>query len=163
MLPVKDLAVGRVSAARPGSLVAVQAGLGYGYGFAACAERHGNPSVPGVIQVAPGKPPTFAWSNEYCLQLPGDPVLRWSGQLDVLGNPRHTKPRVGHLAVVGESLYISCLAPYLSGSEPLYWSLADGKPHNIAKDNAIFILDWRLGLRTEEGAFHELVGYMTSR
>jgi hypothetical protein len=163
MLSVKDLAVGRVSAARPGSLIAVQAGMGYGYGFAACAERNGTPTVPGVILVAPGKPPTFAWSNEYCLQLPGDPLLRWTGQLDVLANPRHSTPKVGHLAVVGESIYISCMAPYLSADKPMYWSLSDGRPHHIDGANAIFILDWRLGLRNDDGKFHELVGYMTSR
>jgi hypothetical protein len=116
-----------------------------------------------VILITPGKPPTFAWSNEYCLQFPGEPVLRWTGQLDVLGNPRHSAPRVGHLAVVGEHIYISCLAPYLAGTEPMYWSLADGKPHKIENGNAVFILDWRLGLRNDEGEFHELIGYMTSR
>jgi hypothetical protein len=163
MLPLKDLVVARLSSARPGSLVAVQAGLGYGYGFAACAERNGTHAVPGVILITPGKPPTFAWSNEYCLQFPGDPVLRWTGQLDVLGNPRHAIPRVGHLAVVGEHIYISCLAPSLAGPEQMYWSLADGKPHRIENGNAVFILDWRLGLRNDEGKFHELIGYMTSR
>lgn len=163
MLPVKDLVVARVSSARPGCLIAVQAGLGYGYGFAASAERNGTHSVPGVILLATGKPPTFTWSNEYCLQFPGSPMLRWSGQLTVLGNPRHSTPNVGHLAVVGDAVYISCLAPSLAGAEPVYFSLADGRPHRLENGNAIYILDWRLGLCNDEDQFHELIGYLTPR
>lgn len=165
MLPVKDLAVARVSAARPASLIAVQVGLGYGYGFAASAPRNGNKTatVPGVVLIATGKPPTFAWSNEYCLQLPGEPILRWSGHLDGIANPRHSSPKVGHLAVVGDAVYISCVAPYLAGADPVYWSLADGMPHQIDTSNAVYILDWRVGLRNEDGRFHELIGFTTPR
>jgi len=116
----------------------------------------------GLLRLKAGNAPTFALSNNYCLDF-GKPVLQWAFDDGFVSDATEHVPSLGHLVVHPEGVLITGVGVRQDMRQAnCAWHIETGVMTDPDLTTVIYLRKWALGITGADGKFQELFSFAPS-
>lgn len=158
MIPVNNVRVARAAAIPGGHLIIHRSAQGNELGLS-IVETEAGPR--GVLWLRSGIP-VFEQVDMDCLDL-GEPIFAWIPGADDFFLSQGGRSQPGQLIVQGDSVLITGTEAGSEQRSPSAWNVGTGRRADPDMSLAAVLADWKLGVRSVNGVFEELVNSKEKR